>query len=94
MRGTPYYDPHERGVVVGEVEYMPLRVAYASTVHKAQGLTLDCVQVDIGHYFFGNPALVYVALTRVRSIAGLRIVGDVGRLSRRIKTDSRVRRWI
>lgn len=94
MRGVPYYEPRERGVVVGEVEYMPLRVAYASTVHKVQGLTLDKVQVDISHYWFGNPSMVYVALTRCRSIEGLRIVGDVGRLARRIKTDARVRRWV
>jgi hypothetical protein len=94
MRGEPYYEPRERGVVIGEVEYMPLRVAYASTVHKVQGLTLDKVQVDISHYWFGNPSMVYVALTRARSIEGLRIVGDVGRLARRIKTDARVRKWV
>jgi len=94
MKGVPYYEPKEQGVVVGEVEYMPLRVAYASTVHKVQGLTLDNVQVNISHFWFGNPSMVYVALSRARSIKGLRIVGDVGRLSRRIKTDSRVRRWV
>jgi len=94
MKGNPYYDPKEEGIVVGEVEYMPLRVAYASTVHKVQGLTLDNVQVNIGHYWFGNPSTVYVALSRARSIKGLRIVGDVGRLARRIKTDARVKRWV
>lgn len=94
MKCVPYYDPKEKGVVIGEVEYMPLRVAYASTVHKVQGLTLDKVQVNISHFWFGNPSMVYVALSRCRSIEGLRIVGDVGRLSRRIKTDARVRRWI
>lgn len=94
MKCVPYYDPKEKGVVIGEVEYMPLRVAYASTVHKVQGLTLDKVQVNISHFWFGNPSMVYVALSRCRSIEGLRIVGDVGRLSRRIKTDARVRRWV
>ena len=34
MKGVPYFDPDERGVVVGEIEYMPLRVAYASSYHK------------------------------------------------------------
>lgn len=94
MKGIPYYDPKEKGVVIGEIEYMPLRVAYASTVHKVQGLTLDKVQVNISNYWFGNPSMIYVALSRCRSVEGLRIVGDVGRLSRRIKTDSRVRRWV
>lgn len=94
MKGKPYYDPAEQGVVIGEIEYMPLRVAYASTVHKVQGLTLDNVQCNINHYWFGNASMCYVALTRARSVGGLRIVGDVQKLSKRIKTDVRVRRWI
>ena len=62
--------------------------------HNCQGLTLDNVQVDINHYWAGNPSMCYVALTRCRSIPGLRIVGDVGRLARRIKTDARVKKWV
>jgi ATP-dependent exoDNAse (exonuclease V) alpha subunit len=94
MQGTRYYDPQQRGVVVGEIKYLPLRVAYASSYHKVQGLTLDNVQVNVSHYWAGQSAMCYVALSRARSIEGLRVVGDVGRLARRIKTDSRVRRWV
>lgn len=74
----------------------PSHVFYANGIltHNTQGLTLDNVQVDIGHYWSGQPSMCYVALSRSRSAHGLRVVGDVGRLSKRIKTDGRVRRWI
>ena len=94
MRGGPYYDPKERGTVIGEIEYMPLRLAYGSSYHKTQGLTLDKIQISINHYWAGNPGMLYVALSRCRSAEGLRIVGDVAGLSRKIKTDAKVKRWV
>lgn len=94
MRGVPYYDPRERGTVIGEVEYMPLRLAYGSSYHKVQGLTLDKVQINISHFWAGQPGMLYVALTRARSVEGLKIVGDVALLAKRIRTDSRVKRWV
>ncbi len=72
----PYFDFEENKWVVGEITYMPLRLAYASTVHKTQGLTLDRVQIDPYAKFFGEPSMMYVALSRVRSPEGLRIVGS------------------
>jgi len=60
--------------ILGEVEYHPLRLAYASTTHKSQGLTLDSIQIDIRNAFFGMDQMLYVALSRARTPRGLRLV--------------------
>jgi ATP-dependent DNA helicase PIF1 len=56
--------------VVGAYRQIPLIHAWAVTIHKAQGLTLDDVRVDLGAGAFA-PGQVYVALSRVRTFAGL-----------------------
>ena len=51
---------------------IPLRLAYALTIHKAQGATLDCALIDIGSSTF-ECGQAYVALSRVRSLESLYI---------------------
>jgi len=80
--------------IIGAITYMPLRVAYASTVHKSQGLTLDTVQISLADSFFTHPGMLYVALSRCRTSAGMRIVGTKAQFLDRIRVNEKVRRWL
>ena len=65
------------GIVEGTFEQIPLRPAWAVTVHKSQGLTFDRVIIDVGSAFsFGQ---VYVALSRCRTLEGIILTTPVTR---------------
>lgn len=60
----------EDGKVLYKMIQFPFILAYALSIHKVQGCTLDYAIVDIGHSVF-EASMSYVALSRVRSLEGL-----------------------
>ena len=67
VRKTPY---------IQKTKQFPVKLAYAFTIHKAQGQTYDSVILDLNSHIFA-PGQLYVALSRARSLQGLYLTKPV-----------------
>ena len=77
--------------VVGKMIQYPLKLSWAVTVHKSQGMTFDRMYLDLSHqpFAFGQ---TYVALSRCRTLAGLTL--SRGLTIRDVKTDAGVGKFM
>lgn len=73
---------------IGSVTQYPIKLAWAITIHKSQGKTFDRVLIDIDRGTFA-PGQLYVALSRCRTLEGIRLARPIAR--RHIETDGRIR---
>ena len=71
---------------LGSFKQYPVRLAWAITIHKSQGLTFDKVMIDAGQSFAAGQ--VYVALSRCTTLDGLVLLSRIGQNS--ILTEPRI----
>jgi hypothetical protein len=73
-----------------ERQQYPLVLAFAITLHKAQGLTLNAAVVDLGRNMFGGCPMAYTALSRVRSSDDVLILefADIEHVCNRVRPPS------
>ena len=69
------------------ITQIPLRLAWAITVHKSQGMTLDAARIDLGKAFVEG--MGYVALSRVKNLENLYLAG-INRTALRVSEDARM----
>ncbi|MFH1193043.1 MAG: PIF1 family DEAD/DEAH box helicase [Candidatus Jorgensenbacteria bacterium] len=63
----------ENDKIVAEISQVPLILAWAITIHKSQGMTLECAEVDLSKAFADG--MGYVALSRVKTLDGIKLMG-------------------
>jgi len=85
-----YTDDKIKPVVTGTYVQYPLMLAWAVTIHKGQGKTLERVRIDLGDGAFA-PGQVYVALSRCRALADISLARPID--EHEVKCDQRIKRF-
>jgi ATP-dependent exoDNAse (exonuclease V) alpha subunit len=75
---------NESGKVLASITQLPLRLAWAITIHKSQGMTIDAAEMDLSKCF--EPGMGYVALSRVRTLNGISLHG-INQMALRVNSE-------
>ncbi len=74
----------EEDEILGSIKQFPLRLAWAITVHKSQGMSLDVAEIDLSKSF--EYGMGYVALSRVKTLDGIKLMG-INKMSLKVNPD-------
>jgi AAA domain len=89
------WSAEEDAWIRGSIGYLPLRLAWASTVHKSQGLTLrGPVLINLREAFMRSPAMTYVATSRATMAENITFAGTPKLLAERTAIHPEVRQWL
>jgi ATP-dependent DNA helicase PIF1 len=55
------------------IDHMPLKICYALSIHKSQGMTIDAIEIDLGKNIF-TAGQAYTALSRAKSLNSIKII--------------------
>jgi ATP-dependent DNA helicase PIF1 len=68
-----YYQEYLDNMKRKSITFMPIKLAYALSIHKSQGMTIDCIEIDLGNNIF-EYGQAYTAISRARCLKNIKII--------------------